>query len=609
MPLRTVFYLRKSTKDKDEKQIHSIPRQRRDIMEFVEKYNQLFPHEQLSFNSENDIVTEDASAKIVGGRPKFNAMIERIKKHKYDVLFCTELSRLSRNAVDAGTLVQLLEDGYLQKIQTKDQRFTATPTDKFVLSLFLSVAKFENDQRALNTKSGMANQKSRGETTHKAPLGYINVGEKKGRRWVERDRQAWEGVRRLWELFLTGDYTIADIHREALAMGVTYESKRGRKAPTESTYRTMFQNRYYLGQIKTTGEEEITWIKGKHPAMVTEQEFDQAQLLMQKRYYRHQKITRTPSIEAILNEILLCGKCKTVVNGLEKHTKMVYEGKSRCTCGKCKHRFPKGDRKECPSCHEAITERTKVDFHRYYRCCKKRSSDACQHNFYGTGARKNVKAEDVEKFLDEEISKLYISDSLFEVLRRQLYTLWLQSNKDLATQIELLETRKGGVIQDRREMRRKALQGSPQSETEKEDADFLIEDARHQELDLDQQIADLREREEEQFEKAWQTLQALREAKSVLGDPFMGIEPKRRLVLSMVSNLTILDDQWTINWKEPFAVIANAGIVKKGRPKSSIVSGGDEFKWLRTLYQARTEIKETWQRLEAAFSLLHRATV
>jgi len=31
--------------------------------------------------------------------------------------------------------------------------------------------------------------------------------------------------------------------------------------------------------------------------------------------------------------------------------------------------------------------------------------------------------------------------------------------------------------------------------------------------------------------------------------------------------------------------------------------------WLSTLYGARTEITETWKKLEAAFSLLHRATV
>lgn len=585
MPLRTVIYLRKSTKDKDEKQIHSIERQMRDITEYVEKYNQLFSDEQLSFNPKKDIVTEDASAKVIGGRPKFNEMIEKIKKHQYDVLLCTELSRLSRNVVDSGTLVRLLEEKYLQRIQTKDQRFQSTPTDQFVLQLFLAVAKLENDQRALNTKSGMANQKSRGETTHRAPLGYVNVGEKKGRRWVEKDAESWDSVRRLWELFLTGDYTISDIYREANTMGVTYLNKGKRKIPTETTYRTMFRNRYYCGQVKKTDEEgEVIWVPGKHPAMITEDEFERAQVILQSRGYRHQKITRAPSIEAILNEILLCGKCKTIVNGTEKQSKMIYEGKRRCICSRCKHRFPVGDRTVCPKCNEPITEATKRDEHRYYRCCKKRSSEACAHDFYGTGkSMKNVKADKVEQFLDEHISKLYISDALFEVLRRQLYTLWLQSNEDLARQIKALEDRKSGVIEGRRKMRKKTLESSELTETEQEDTDYLMEDARREEIDIEGQIEELREKEEDQFERAWQALQALREAKSVLGDPAMGIEPKRRLVLSMVSNLTITDDKWIINWKKPFDAVAKATIVKRGRPKSGTTSGGGDSKWLRRL--------------------------
>src|SRR5690606_24518375 len=116
-----------------------------------------------------------------------------------------------------------------------------------------------------------------------------------------------------------------------------------------------------------------------------------------------------------------------------------------------------GVRAECPNCRELITEKTKIDSHRYYRCCKKKSSDACMHAFYDNELRKNVKAEDVERFLDEKVSKLYISDSLFEVLRRQLYTLWLQSNEDLKKQIDSLEDQKAGVIDGRREMHKKVL--------------------------------------------------------------------------------------------------------------------------------------------------------
>lgn len=606
MSLRTVIYLRKSTKDKDEKQIQSIPRQRAEIIDFVERYNHFarLPEDHLSFDPDKDIVMEDASAKVIGGRPKFQEMIERIEKNKYDVLLTFELSRLSRNVIDNATIIHLLERGCLKRIQTKDNTFHATPTSVFMLGNFLLIAKYENDQRAVNTKSGMAHQKSRGETTNRAPLGYINAGKKKGRRWIEEDRD-FGNMRRLWDLLLTGNYSISDIYREGERMGITYQARDHRKQPTESAYRAIFQNRYYLGLIKTTDADGVvTWVKGNHPAMVTEEEFDQVQLILQGRGYRHQQLTREPSIEAILNEILYCGKCTTVVNGIERQSKMTYEGKFRCTCGRCGYRFTKGIRKECPKCKERVTLETKIDSHRYYRCCKKLSSKACSHDFYGEGkVKKNVKAEEIEAFLDKQISKLYISDALFEVLRRQLYTLWLQANDDLAKRIDLLEAQRAGVIEGRRKMRKSALENGASSETEKEDVDFLMDDARKTERDLDRRIEELREREEEAFEKAWQTLQAMREAKSVLGSPSMDIEPKRKLILSMVSNLTITDEKWTIEWKKPFDTAANVGIVKMTKPKAGAISRGSKLKWLSKLYLVRDEITGTCKNLEAAFSL------
>lgn len=594
MALRTIIYIRKSSKDKDEKQIHSIPRQTNDIFAYVERHNKLQePSEQLTFDPEKDVIKEDASGKIVGERPKFLAMIERIQKGKYDVLLCHELSRLSRNAVDTGTLVQLLEPhektkiAPLKRIQTKDKVFYATPTDKFTLGLFLMVAKFENDQRALNTKSGMANQKSKGETTNRAPLGYINCGEKKGRRWVELDPETCEGVRRLWELFATSDYAVTDIKEEADGLGITYLSRGKRRVPTESAYRSMLRNRYYCGEIKNTDPDtkEVTWVPGKHPAMVTHEEFNKVQLVLQSRGYKHHQLTKPSSIEAILDEILVCGKCQTEVNGIKKQTKMTFEQKTRYTCGRCKFRFSSAERKPCPECGEPIGATTKTDQHRYYRCCKKSSAQACSHDFYGTGVpSKNLRAEDIEKILDEHISRLKITDSLFEVLRRQLFTLWLQSNQVVVKQIKELEDQKKGIVSKRREKRRKVLEEEKtMTRTAREDAEFLMDEDRRDEEDIDDQIKELREQEGEQFEKAWQAMQALREAKSVFSSDAIDFEPKRNLVLSMISNLTIYDKKWTINWKKPFDAVAKASIAKRGRPKAGMDSDGSNLNWLPRL--------------------------
>ena len=591
MAKRTIVYIRKSSKDKDERhQKYSLPRQKSDILDFVDRYNKSQdPADQLLLD-EKDIVMEDASAKVPGNRPKFQEVIDRLKKGRYDVLLCTELSRLSRNAVDNGSLVQLLEpvnkntSPPLERIQTKDKIFTTTPTDKFTLALFLSVSKFENDQRAENTKSGIRARKKLGKTTHRAPVGYINAGKSKVDAHVEKDPESWDSMRRLWELMMTGDYSIADIKREADELGVTYPTKKGRRMPTESTYRGSFCNKYYCGLVKQRDEktEKITWGSGDHSAMVSEEEFEKIQVILQSRGYRHQTSSRQTSIEAILSEILVCGKCTTMKNGHLRATKMTYERKERFTCSKCDNRFSSATKEKCKQCGTPITDNTTSQVNRYYRCGKKKSSEACPHDFYGTGkTAKNIRAEDIEAYLDKHVSQLYITDELFEVLRRQLFTLWLKKHEALNKKIELLEDEKRSIREKRLNMRKKAFELDKElSQVAKEDTEFLLEENVRTEEDIEDQITNLREKEAEQFEKAWQSLNALLEAKSVFGEATHDIEPKRRLILSMVSNLEIIDKKWTINWKKPFDTIAKASIAKKGRPKSSTKSSDDNSSWL-----------------------------
>lgn len=592
MSLRTAIYLRKSTQDKDEKQIHSIPRQRREVFEYIEKYNKLHPpEERLSFDEEKDVFVETESAKLVG-RKVFGTMIGLIGKKRYDVLFCTELSRLSRNAVDTGALVQLLEDKHLIRIQTKDKTFSATPTDKFTLALFLSVSKFENDQRAANTKSGLLNQKERGETTHKVPMGYLNKGEKKGKRWVELDPELWENVRKLWDLMLSGDYSISDLKREGDDMGITVIRKDKKHLPAETTYRNMFTNKYYAGYVKITNTEtgEVKWKKtDKHPAMVTDAEFEKVQLILQQRGYRHQPVSDDVSIEAILDEILECGKCTTTVNEVTRPTKMTFEQKTRYTCSHCKHRYSSAAKKACPECGMEITPNTKIDAHRYYRCCKRNSSLSCSHDFRGDGhLSKNLPADLIEKYLDEQISRLEISDQLFEVLKRQLYTLWLQANENIAKQKRELRKSLEDLEKERLTIQRNGLDKDKMSDTEREDHDHLLDDNKRRLQEIEDRIEGLKEDEDEKYERAWQSLQALRDARTILNNKQMGFEPKRKLVLSLVSNLRIVDNKWEVIWKKPFDVLAKSGIAKRGRPKSGAVSDGDESKWLSNVGAFRT---------------------
>lgn len=594
MALRTVIYLRRSSNEKDEShQKYSLERQREEIFPFIERYNAVrSPEEQLRFDPEKDVIEEDGSAKEPG-RIKFNLMIGEIHKNKYDVLLCTELSRLSRNAIDTGVIVQLLEKKHLKTIQAMDKVFDTTPTDKFTLGLFLSVAKYENDQRGINTGSGISNKKRKGGTANKAPMGYINKGELKGEKWVDRDPQTWDNVRTIWELFLSGNYSMPNIKKEADVMGITVRDAEGnRNLPVQTTYRWMLRNKYYAGYIQRTDRDtqEIEWIKGQHPAMVTEEEFERVQLILQSRGYKHQKSKDTPKMNSILSEILVCGKCTTEVNGIKNPTRMDYEDKVRYTCSHCKHRFTSASKRPCPECTTPISTDTKIDTNRYYRCGQRSSEGPCSHEFYGDGKLlKNIKAGDIEKYLDQKLSSLYISDKLFIVFKRQLYTLWLEKND--AVKMQKTEHRKQlNKLEDERiKIQRRGLDKEKMSGRDRLDYDHLL-DRNKSDIDaLEESIRGMREDDEERFEKAWQSLQALRDAKSILGNHAIGFEPKRSLLLSLVSNLKITDKKWEVIWKKPFDILAKAGIAKNAFKRSGTMLQAGDFNWLPILERMRTD--------------------
>lgn len=169
--LRTAIYMRKSSDDGTKKQEHSLERQWKDLQEYLDFQNEKRPEEKRLHiaDFEKDIFQEDASAKYPG-RSKFNELMARIEKGKYDAILATEPSRLSRNPLDTGRLVHFLDTEKLSYIVTLKGEFTTSYLDKFTLGLLLSISKYENDLRAANTKSGINNKKAQGDTTGIAPM-------------------------------------------------------------------------------------------------------------------------------------------------------------------------------------------------------------------------------------------------------------------------------------------------------------------------------------------------------------------------------------------------------------------------------------------------------
>src|SRR3989344_98126 len=111
--IKYCLYARKSTEAED-KQVLSIESQ-------VKEMTALAQRENLHIV---EIKREAHSSKEVGQREVFNQMLAEIKEGKYNCILTWAPDRLSRNAGDLGSIVDLMDKKQLVEIRTYGQRFT-----------------------------------------------------------------------------------------------------------------------------------------------------------------------------------------------------------------------------------------------------------------------------------------------------------------------------------------------------------------------------------------------------------------------------------------------------------------------------------------------------
>src|SRR5690606_14004702 len=102
-----------------------------------------------------EIYRESHSAKDSGQRPVFTQLLNDIRSAKFNGILTLAPDRLSRDAGDLGSLVDLMDQKRLEEIRTHGQTFHNSPNEKFLLMILCSQAKLENDNRGLNVKRGL----------------------------------------------------------------------------------------------------------------------------------------------------------------------------------------------------------------------------------------------------------------------------------------------------------------------------------------------------------------------------------------------------------------------------------------------------------------------
>lgn len=297
-PVKYCLYARKST-ESDERQIMSIDSQVMEMMRIAERENLEIV----------EVRREAHSARDSGERPVFNEIIADIRRGRFNGILTWAPDRLSRNAGDLGTMVDLMDQKVLVEIRTFGQRFANSPNEKFLLMILCSQAKLENDNKSLNVKRGLRMRVEMGLWPTVAPTGYLNEkrNDRKGHLLVDPERAPV--IKQMFEKIAYEKWSGRKVYHW-LRFELNFRTRYDHYLSVGNIY-TIIQNPFYYG-IFEYPKNGGNWYTGKHEPLINKDLFEK----VQKQLKRH--VMKYESKEFAFTKLMACGLCGSGITASEK---------------------------------------------------------------------------------------------------------------------------------------------------------------------------------------------------------------------------------------------------------------------------------------------------
>ena len=272
--LNYVIYCRKSSEGED-KQIQSLETQLRELDEHAKRNN-------LNII---DTITESKSAFKVG-REGFNKMMDLIRTGKANAILVIRANRISRNSIDAGYAISLMDEKKLLYIRTPNSTcYTSSSTDKMMIALELIFSKKDSDDKGDMVKEGQKTKALKGLPHGVATLGFLNdrSEEKGNRKWLV-DEIRLKSIKILLDMFLTGTYSAGKLYKyavEDLKLTTVRRKKSGGELITPSRIYEILKDPVYAGFFYYGGERYE--LDKNLPRLITEAQHNKIKMILSKK--------------------------------------------------------------------------------------------------------------------------------------------------------------------------------------------------------------------------------------------------------------------------------------------------------------------------------------
>lgn len=323
--IKYVLYARKST-ESEERQVLSIDSQIKEMLSMAER-------EGLEVV---EIRRESHSAKESGQRPVYKEILEDIRRGRFNGILTWAPDRLSRNAGDLGSIVDLMDQKLLMEIRTYGQHFKNSPNEKFLLMILCSQAKLENDNKSVNVKRGLRTRVEMGLWPGVAPTGYLNqkMMDKKCQVIIDPDRGPI--IKKVFEKVAYDKWSGRKVHNW-LKFDLNLKTAGGKKNLSLGNIYRLLDNPFYYGVFEYP-KKSGNWYNGKHEPLITKELFDLVQEQIKS------QILRVEGKEFAFTKMMSCGLCGSGISADEKFKKQkngtvhryVYYGCTKARGADCK---------------------------------------------------------------------------------------------------------------------------------------------------------------------------------------------------------------------------------------------------------------------------------
>lgn len=241
----------------------------------------------LSFTAYVDEGITGTSAKK---RPQFMKMLDDAQSGEFQLILTREVSRFARNTVDTLQYTRLLKAMGVEVFFINDNIRTFDGDGELRLTIMATLAQDESRKTSIRVKSGQQTSMENGTFYGNGNiLGY----DRNGKELVINPEQA-RTVRKIYDWYLDG-FGVRKIKYELEKEGILTST--GKTRWYESNISKILKNPFYAGiieyhkqftpdfleqkKINNFGEIERLRVKGRHEPIVTEDEFNRVQEIME----------------------------------------------------------------------------------------------------------------------------------------------------------------------------------------------------------------------------------------------------------------------------------------------------------------------------------------